>query len=94
MMITLKGKVKIKNKANEASSWITTNMTEIKRRVKKSGMSEPVFSHMEPQGYGYVGQQSMSAIDNLLFLNQDIQRSAVNTLQRVKGVLRPSMALG
>ena len=71
--------------ANKASDWITANMTEIKRRIKKSGINEPVYSYMDPKGYGYVGQQSMSAIDNLLFLNQEIQNSAVTTLKRVKG---------
>lgn len=69
----------------ESADWITSNMSEIKRRIKKSGIGEPILSYMDPKGYGYVAQQNMSVIDNLLYLNNDVQEQAISTLKRVKG---------
>ncbi len=74
-----------KSKSGKSADWITSNMSEIKRRIKKSGIGEPIISYMDPKGYGYVAQQNMSVIDNLLYLNNDVQEQAISTLKRVKG---------
>lgn len=71
--------------SGEASNWITENTTEIKRRVKKSGVKDPVHSFMDAKGYGYVGQEQISTLDNLLYLNKTVQNSAVTVLKRAKG---------
>lgn len=72
----------------KASNWITENTTEIKRRVKKSGIQNPVHGFMEPKGYGFVGQEQMTTLDNLLYLNQQIQSSAVAVLKRSRGYFK------
>jgi hypothetical protein len=74
-----------KDESAKCAGWITSNMSEIKRRIKKSGIGEPSLSYMDPKGYGYVAQQNMSVIDNLLFLNKDVQKQGITTLQRVRG---------
>lgn len=74
-----------KKLSNKAANWITENSTEIKRRVEKSGIDNPTHSFMEPKGYGYVGQERMTTLDNLLYLNNNIQRSAVEVLKRSRG---------
>lgn len=80
-MPTLEAKQASKN----AADWITENTTEIKHRVEKAGLDNPVLSFMEPKGFGYVGQAKMTALDNLLFLNQEIQQNASTTLRRTRG---------
>ncbi|MPS33657.1 MULTISPECIES: hypothetical protein [unclassified Salinivibrio] len=45
-----------KDASGKASEWITEHTTEIKRRVEKSGIQNPVHSFMDAKGYGYVGQ--------------------------------------
>ena len=40
---------------------------------------------MDAKGYGYVGQEQLSTLDNLLYLNQNIQSSAVAVLKRTRG---------
>lgn len=77
-----------KNTSDKASEWITEHTTEIKRRVKKSGIQNPVHSYMDAKGYGYVGQENISTLDNLLYLNQQIQSSAVTVLKRARGHFR------
>tara|TARA_R110001592_G_scaffold361737_1_gene673323 strand:+ start:798 stop:1385 length:588 start_codon:yes stop_codon:yes gene_type:complete len=74
--------------SGKASDWITEHTTEIKRRVEKSGINNPVHSFMDAKGYGYVGQEQMSTLDNLLYLNQNIQSSAVTVLKRSRGHFR------
>ena len=74
-----------KELSGKASNWITENTTEIKRRVEKSGIQNPVYSYMDAKGYGYVGQEQLSTLDNLLYLNQNIQSSAVAVLKRTRG---------
>ncbi|MEW8350158.1 MAG: hypothetical protein AB2689_28105 [Candidatus Thiodiazotropha taylori] len=71
--------------SGKAAEWLTENNTEIKRRVKKSGISNPVHSFMEPKGFGYVGQEQMSTLDNILFQNSDIQHSVISVLKRSRG---------
>lgn len=74
-----------KELSNKAASWITENSTEIKRRVEKSGIGNPTHSFMEAKGYGFVGQEQMTTLDNLLYLNTNIQSSAVEVLKRARG---------
>ena len=69
----------------KAGEWITENLTEIKRRVKKAGLSNPVQNFMEAKGYGYVGEQRISTLDNLLYLDTKIQGQAVTILKRSRG---------
>ncbi|MEW8071871.1 MAG: hypothetical protein AB2826_15740 [Candidatus Thiodiazotropha sp.] len=71
--------------SGNAAEWLIENSTEIKRRVEKSGISNPMHSFMEPKGFGYVGQEHISTLDNILFLNADIQRSVVSVLKRSRG---------
>jgi len=71
--------------SREASHWITSNLTEIKRRIKRAGVNIPVKSFMEPAGYGFVSQQSMSVIDNILFQNLDVLQQARAVLELTKG---------
>lgn len=77
-----------KDASDMASEWITEHTTEIKRRVKKSGIQNPIHSYMDAKGYGYVGQENISTLDNLLYLNQQIQSSAVTVLKRARGHFR------
>jgi hypothetical protein len=77
-----------KEVSGKASDWITEHTTEIKRRVEKSGIQNPVHSYMDAKGYGYVGQEQISTLDNLLYLNQNIQSSAVTILKRARGHFR------
>lgn len=67
------------------ADWITSNMSEIRRRVKKSGIDDPTLSYIEPKGYGHVAKQNMSVINNLLYVNKDVQDLAFTTLKRVRG---------
>ncbi|MDZ7735023.1 MAG: hypothetical protein U5P41_01910 [Gammaproteobacteria bacterium] len=47
-----------KQLSEKAANWITSNLTEIKRRINRAGVHIPVKSYMEPAGYGYLGKQS------------------------------------
>lgn len=71
--------------SGKAAEWLTENSTEIKRRVKKSGVRNPVHSFMEPKGFGYIGKEQISTLDNILFLNTEIQHSVVYVLKRSRG---------
>ena len=77
-----------KEASGKASDWITEHATEIKRRVEKSGIQNPVHSYMDAKGYGYVGQEQISTLDNLLYLNETIQNSAVMILKKARGHFR------
>jgi hypothetical protein len=68
-----------------AGDWLTENSTEIKRRVEKSGISNPTHTFMEAKGYGFAGQEQMTTLDNLLYLNKNIQSSAIEVLKRARG---------
>ena len=74
-----------KKASGEASNWLTSNLTEIKRRIIRSGVNIPVKSVMEPAGYGFVGQGSMNVIDNMLFKNTEVLQQARYTLDLAKG---------
>lgn len=83
----------IPNQANQeakatseaAAGWLTSNLTEIKRKVEAAGVKNPVRSYMAAAGYGFAAQQSMTALDNILFHNQEILSSASHTLSLAAG---------
>jgi hypothetical protein len=88
--IFLKGAFKnspedLKSASGSAGKWITENLTEIKRQVKNAGVASPNKSFMEPVGMGYVQQQKINPLDNLLFLNIDIIHIARNSIEVAKG---------
>ena len=74
--------------SGNASEWLTENLTEIKTRVKKSGVDDPVYSFMEPKGYGYLGETRMSTLDNLLYLNETVQQNVITVLKRSRGYFK------
>ena len=74
-----------KKASSDASNWVVANMTEIKRRVAKAGIHNPVKSYMEPKGYGFVGQQQLAVLDNMLYMNSEIQGQARRTVDTAKG---------
>lgn len=74
-----------KKKSARAGDWIMSNLTELKRRVEKAGIQNPVKTFMEPKGYGYVGQTQLSILDNILYPNSDVQHSAQHIVRSAKG---------
>jgi hypothetical protein len=74
-----------KKQSERASIWLMSNITEIKRLVKRAGLSEPVISFMEAKGYGFVGQESLNVFDNILFLNVNVQNNVSHVLHVAKG---------
>lgn len=88
--IYLKGAFKnspedLKPASLSAEKWITENLTEIKRQIKNAGVDSPNKSFMEPMGMGYAQQQTINALDNVLFLNSDIINMARNSIEVAKG---------
>jgi len=75
----------VKTKAKAAANWLTSNLTEIKRKVKAAGVQNPKRSYMEAAGYGFAVQQSMTALDNILFHNEEVLLSASHTLSLAAG---------
>ena len=74
-----------KNLSRSASEWITEHNTEIKRRIEKAGIKAPIHSFMDQKGYGYVAQERLSILDNLLYLNSTVQHDVITTLKVTKG---------
>jgi len=74
-----------KNKSHAASEWITSNLSEIKSRIKKSGTNIPVKNFMENAGLGFASEQRLNIIDNMLFQNVEILQQARLTLDIAKG---------
>ena len=74
-----------KTKSNVAANWLTSNLTEIKRKVKAADVQNPQRSYMEAAGYGFAIQQSMTVLDNILFHNQEVLSSANHTLSLAAG---------
>lgn len=74
-----------KHASNEASQWLTENLSEIKKRVKQAGVDNPTKTFMEPAGYGHVAPQLMSVLDNLLFQNKEVLGKAHHTMQLAAG---------
>jgi hypothetical protein len=72
-------------KANKAGSWVEENIIEIKRVVLKTGIPDSVHTYMKPIGYGNLQPTSMSALDNMLYKNNDILIEARAILDRAKG---------
>lgn len=72
-------------KCTKESTWLTENITKIRRVVGKSGISDRNFSYMEAKGFGYVAEENFTTLDNLLYLNADVQNSAVLILGRARG---------
>lgn len=77
-----------KRKSEKAGKWIQGNQIEIRNRILKSGLHDPVLSRMEPLGLGYARQQNMSPLDNLLFENAEILGRAREAMERAKGYFR------
>lgn len=75
----------VKVKGGRAGYWITSNMTEIKRRIKKSGIQEQIITYTQPTGYGDSIRQQMSVIDNMLYPNEEVLSKAGIILDSVKG---------
>jgi hypothetical protein len=74
-----------KKKSERASAWLMSNITEIKRLIKRAGLSEPRINFMEAKGYGFVGQESINVLDNILFLNVNVQNNISHVLHVAKG---------
>ena len=77
--------IKKKRIGQKAGNWIQENQLEIKKRTLNTGIQDQYQSYMEPLGLGSVQRQSMSALDNLLFLNTEILQSARQILKTAKG---------
>ena len=75
----------LKESSLKAAEWITANQTEIKRRIDKAGVNAPRKTIMEPAGLGFAGQQTINALDNLLFLNAELLQQARRTIEVAKG---------
>ncbi len=74
-----------KEASRAAAGWLTSNLTEIKRRVQAAGVQNPTHRFMEPAGYGHLVPQSMTALDNILFHNEDILTGANQALSLAAG---------
>lgn len=77
-----------KKQSKQAANWLTSNLIEIKQKVEQAGVGNPTRIVMEPAGYGHVAQQSISALDNLLFHNKEILAQASNALSIAAGSYR------
>ena len=75
----------VKEKSEKAAEWLTANQTEIKRRVERTGIHGPRKTYMEPMGLGYAGQQTINALDNLIFKNTEILQQARSAITLAKG---------
>ena len=69
----------------KAGDWVQAHQIEIKRRVLNTGVQDQFESYMEPLGLGYGQKQSLSALDNLLFMNTKILETSREILTRAKG---------
>ncbi len=76
---------KQKELAEKAEDWVQKNQIEIKKVVLNTGVQDQKKSYMKPLGLGYTKEQSVSALDNLLFLNSEIMGSSIEIMKRAKG---------
>lgn len=74
-----------KELAEKAGGWVQENQIEIKKVVLITGVQDQKKSYMKPLGLGYTKEQSVSALDNLLFLNSEIMGSSIEIMKRAKG---------
>ena len=74
-----------KELSEKAARWITANQTEFQRQVKKAGVHAPQKTYVKAMGLGFAGQQTVDALDNLLFLNAEFLQGARDTLEIAKG---------
>ena len=82
-----------KKRGERAARWINANQTEIKRRVQSAGIENPAESYMEPLGLGYGQRQTITALDNLLFMNVKLQQQARQAISLAEGHYRTQALL-
>ena len=78
-------KEEIKQKSEKAAVWITSNLTDIKERVEKAGIQNPIRQVMENAGYGHVAPTSFTTLDNMLFQNTEILKEVRYLITMAKG---------
>lgn len=71
--------------SEKAAFWITSNMTEIKKNIKKAGVDVPERPYAKQIGYGQVVQQRFNVIENMLLRNEEIVQQAYQILEVSKG---------
>lgn len=77
-----------KKKSKEAAGWLTSNLVEIKKKVAQAGVNDQQHKVMEPAGYGYLSEQTIGVLDNLLLHNKDILIQASHTLALAAGAFK------
>jgi hypothetical protein len=77
-----------KENSKKAANWISENQIEIRKVVINTGVGDQITSYMEPVGLGHAQQQSISALDNLAFLNIEIMKTGREIVNRAKGQYR------
>jgi hypothetical protein len=77
-----------KDNSINAANWISEHQIEIRKVVMNTGVGDQITSYMEPLGLGHTQQQSISALDNLSFLNIDIMKTGREIVNRAKGYYR------
>lgn len=77
----------IKDALAEQGGWdFPKKIAEIKALVLKSGVSDQHLSWMEPIGLGHAKHQQMSVLDNMTYLNRDVQGKVIDIFHRAEGV--------
>ena len=74
-----------KDISKKAAVWIQHNQIEIKKRILKTGLNDPLLSQMKSLGLGYAQQQRLSPLDNLLYNNIEILGLARNAMELARG---------
>lgn len=77
----------VKQYLNGGAEWdFAKKVPEIKALVLKAGVADQYLSWMEPLGMMHAQHKKMSVLDNLAFMNEDVQKKAVLTLKLAEGI--------
>jgi hypothetical protein len=74
-----------KQQSKESAEWIESNTAEITRVYELTGRGKPLHSFMDAAGYGFVKQQQLNLLENLLFQNTELLQQARSRLLFAKG---------
>ena len=76
---------KEKEQADKSYIWLEERQIEIKKIILSTNAKDHFKSYMEPIGYHHVQQKNVSALDNITFINSEIQLKFKQITIRARG---------